>query len=202
MRVNPKVGATYRYRISTTGTALSAEGSFEFVAVLTEKLVSVKSGELTWDQKFNVEKGSGQGVFAKFGDSFKEMDGLEYQSMGPSTGDVKKVRVSGVEVAAEGTSNVVFSPKPVKVGETWKAKVESNGQFFNIRYMLKGTRVEKGRRIAEIEGKFADGQAVKTIKPMIALVDLADGKLISVSSEFELSMGTVKLKGSYSVVRF
>lgn len=182
--------------------AISASGSVDFVLVLSEKLTQKKADELTWDQTFKVEKAEGSGVMKDFPAALKEMDGLKMQSIGPSTGDVTKIRAGGMEIASKGTSNVVFSPKPVRLGDTWPAKIESNGQLYEIRYELVGLRKEKDKDIAEIRGKFADGQAIKTLQPMKVLIDRSDGKLIVATSEFEVAMGSIRMKASYSVTRF
>ncbi len=199
--VRSKVGAAYKYALSTDMNAVGASGKMGFKATISEKLVSRQGDNWKWRQTFDVTSTYANGVFSGSDANFKDMDGLKFDLTTDSTGQTKSMEVNGIKVGSNGTPNVTFSRKAVRVGDKWGAVVETNGMQIKIEYSLRAVRAEKGTRLAVIHGNYLPKQPVVNNGPIVFSVDLADGKLLKAAGAFTVTRGGATVQGKYSLSR-
>ena len=199
--VRAKVGAAYKYALSTDMNAVGANGKMGFKAIIREKLVSRQGDNWKWQQAFDVTSTYANGVFSGSDANFKDLDGFKFDLTTDSTGQTKSMAVNGIKVGSNGTPNVTFSRKAVVVGDKWGAVVETNGMQIKIEYSLKAVRAEKGRRVAVIHGNYLPKQPIVNSAPIVFSVDIADGKLLKAAGAFTVTRGGVSVQGKYSLSR-
>ena len=196
IRVNAKLGSVYRFRIDTDMTAVGEKGTMGSRMLLTEKLDAIRNGDFIWHQTSKIESTYSTGVFKGVDSLFRQLDSLKFAVATDGTGQIKRFELDGKSFPASGTSNVVFSKIPVRVGDTWRATVEGDGIKVDIDYKLINLRTKEGRRIAVISGTYLSGQPIRNASPLVFWVDLADGKLNRSEGSIFATKGaaTVKVK--------
>jgi hypothetical protein len=197
LKVDVKVGAVFRYHLTTDMSTPDGKGKMGFVANFTEKLVARKGDEFTWEQKFSVPSTYATGA-AKGGDAgFKMLDNMQMRLISDAQGQSKRIEIAGQVVNSTGTPNVTFSAKPVKPGDKWKAIVATGANKVPIEYRLARYMVQGGKTLAVIEGWYKAPQLVKQTTPVEFRVDVATGKMVRASADMLLTNQGQKLRLKY-----
>jgi hypothetical protein len=177
-QLHGNVGDRHTYSIRTEMKAAAGKGAAGFEARIREKLSAKRPGEFVWEVAFAVAKAHDSGVLKGAAASFRDLDGLVLMRHTDRTGQTKKLMVGSIEVPSSGTPDLVFSKKPVRVGDSWEAVVESQGQKVRVAYRLAAYGRYGKVPAAKVEGTYKPGQVVKSLRPLIFWVDLQTGKTL------------------------
>lgn len=200
-KLSGKVGASYRFSISTQMKAVGAQGSAGFVGTIDEKLLSAKPAEFVWQMGFKVTRTQEDGVMKGAAEGFKAMNGLLMKRFTDATGQTTKIMVGDVEVPSSGTPDLVFAKRPVKVGDRWESKVNVNGTMITIVYRLAQYGNYGKVPAAKFTGAYKPGQIVKNLTPLVFWVDLKDGKTLQSTGSFRASTGGANIDVAFELKR-
>lgn len=201
LKVDARTGSKYVYRLDAKFVAEGANGSMGFSALMTDALKSNKGKDQVWSISFKVLSTYANGVMQGADASFKELDGVSMESFSDSRGQIRKMRLAGVEVPNNGTPSIVFSPKPVKVGSKWPSSVDMNGKQVKVEYTLKSLKKEGGRKVAYIEGLYLPSTIVRNVTPVRFWVDTKDGKMIRAEARILVTNQGQTVRLEYDIKR-
>jgi hypothetical protein len=200
-RVKASLNAKYAYTIKTEMKAVGATGKAGFEGTMNETLRSISQKEQIWEVAFKVTKTHESGVLTGLGTSFKQMNGLVMMRYSDSTGQVRKMMIGEVSVPNSGTSDLVYSGKPVRVGDSWNSRIVASGITADVTYKLVEYGKHRGFDAAKITGIYKPGQEVKNLKPLIFWVDPKDGKLLSTSGALQITTQGSTIEMSFDIAR-
>lgn len=200
-KVNAPVGATYRFDISTQMKAVGAAGEMGFKGVIDEKLLSKEGDKQVWEMKFDVTETNDSGVMKGGAASFQQMDNLVMNRHSDSTGQVEKMVIGNVSVPNSGTSDLVFSRNPVKIGDKWTTKIVTQNFSVDVDYELAEFGKFDGVDAAKIVGKYKPGQSLTNLEPLVFWVDLKDGKTLSSTGLFRTKQGSSTIEARFELKR-
>jgi hypothetical protein len=199
--VNAPVGKEYTSTIKTAMKAVGPEGAAGFEGVIKEKLLGQEGSEQVWELSFEVTSTNESGVMKGAAANFQQMDGMVMKRYADATGNVSKMMLGEISVPSSGTPDLVYSKKPVKVGDTWPSSIDYQGQKIKITYKLAEYGKLDGIDAARIEGRYDEGQMIKNIEPLVFWVDLSDGRPLSSSGAFEATTQGATVRLSFEIKR-
>lgn len=195
------VGSTSRIAIKTSMQAVGAAGGAGFEGTIDEKLLSAKSNETVWQLGFKVSKTHESGVMTGAAAGFKQLNGLVMKRFSDATGQTLKLMVGNMSVPSSGTPDLVFSKRPVKVGDSWESKVNVDGQAITVVYRLAQYGSFGKTPAAKITGTYKPGQIVRNLAPLVFWVDLKHGKTLSSTGRFRASKAGTNIDVSFELKR-
>lgn len=195
LRVRGRVGDKYGIAITMGLSTVGVEGSMTSKMEVREHLVKSEPKRLFWEQKFSVVSVQASGVLKEAEKSMFELDKITMVSIQDPQGRVLESVMGNLRTKGTPTSNVVLPEKPVAVGESWPAEIQTPVKLYRINYRLDA--VKDGD--ATIIGTFPDGQGVEVVRPTTFLVDVKTGKMKRASSEHIFTLPEAKIRLSYDI---
>lgn len=203
LRVKPVKGASYGYEIRFSMKA--KQGNMEAVIPVNDLFAGMAGKNHLWSVSFTKPTMKGTGVFKSYADSTaEEFTNLKilYErkpTYVPIAATVEKTRMP-MSLEKDGTSDIIFPEKAVKVGGTWPGKIQAGSSMFDMTYKYLGPSTYKNRKSWKIEG-IPKGQGIKVIRPYVWQVDQRDGRTIFAEGEVEMTTGGVTARVIFQIVQ-
>ncbi len=203
LRISVSKGASYLYRIRTTMDG-GPGGRISFELRMRETCQRVNQGATTWRIKIEGVSSSGSGEIAAMKDTLLQMKGMEFTGVYDSLGQIVSMSVGDAKVGKEslgGTTNLVFSERPVRAGDSWSATQTVHGKPVRTNYTLQRVETYQRRGAYRIASRFAPGAPVTSTKPGLFLVERSSGKVFKANGAFLYREGDMSVLASYTVER-
>ncbi|MBI5705555.1 MAG: hypothetical protein HZC36_01035 [Armatimonadetes bacterium] len=201
LSVTCRKGDTFRYELTSRIEAGDGSGAIDLALATSEKLIKVKGESLEWEVDYTKVAASASGSMQGADSQFQGLQGIKLVLIQNRQGQVLKIRMSGMEIAAKGSAHVVLPKSAVQIGDSWGGVLEISGQPIPIRYQLAGFETYKGKEAARIDGTYPKDSIAKAIKPTRFLVEVKTGKVLYGSAETLVQVGEQQVKVSYTLTR-
>lgn len=201
LRVKPTKGIAYDYLISF---AITAEGGAMSAKIpLRDTYKGTAGKNHLWEVKFLKPTFVGTGGFEAYAKSaaedFSDMT-LLYErkpTFVPVSATIGKTKMS-MSVEKDGTSDIIFPEKAVRVGDTWPGKIQAGNSMLDMTYKYLGVSKEKGLATWKVEGT-PKGKDIKVLRPYVWQIDQRDGRTISASGEIDAKFNGITAKMGFSI---
>jgi hypothetical protein len=207
LRIHAAKGDKYAFRVTTTmkglDTGASGPQELQLAMTVSEELLDVKDGKLTWKQSLGDIAASGKGELVVAGELIKSSQGTVFEMIYTDRGNFVSGKMNGQPVLSEpgGTSNVTFPEKPVKIGDSWTAEQTVSGQKVTMRHTLGAVEQVDGREAYVITSQFQPGSPAVSIRPAKTYIESRTGKPLRGDGAFSFTQGAAKLQAEYTLQR-
>jgi hypothetical protein len=196
LRLKAKVGDTYRYKLASTIEAIQGKDKLEWTIFWDEKATKADAKSSTWKVRFHDVKIVDTQNSQQAKERQQALEGLEASLTFDHLG-----RGVGVEEGDSGaTGDLTFPEEAVKPGDTWEGEFTGTGKPMKVTFTYMKRLTEAGKPAVLIEGVLHKGQMASSVKPTQFVVDLATGKIVRASAEFELGQPP-KMKMFYEITQ-
>lgn len=189
LKWNLDVNQRFEYMIKLNVSGGEAIGSMSGTLHFADKVTSIKNGNYVQNVYCAGVTMTGTGLMEQATSTFADIKNLSFTRTVNPTG--KSESVAGMAVSSVGGAvDLVFSDKPVGVGDTWKGSFTPNEAIgeTEITYKLKSLTASE----ALIEGTIKNTEAVEAIAPYVFLVDRKTGRYKYASGAITANIGGQK----------
>lgn len=172
LRLNLKQDQRFEYQIKMKIAAPSVgsmSGTFHFA----ERTTKVAMTEYTQSVYLAGNSVKAEGMFSEAKDPFAELKGLSYTKVVAPNAKVKSIQ--GFSTSSFGSAiDIIYSEKPVEVGDTWTSTTKISGEFGDNEVTYKLISLTDSE--ARIEASLAKKDAIELSEPYLFIVDRETGR--------------------------
>lgn len=202
LQVKPVAKSVYTYDIGFHMEA-PGKGSVDSVVPMTETFEGKKGKNFLWKVGFKPPTVTATGEMKAIEKTLKEtydMDALIYErtpSNKPLAFYIEEHRFD-INWEKEGTSEIIFSEKPVKPGDTWPGKIMAGSLPLDVTFKYVGVDTHAGQKTWKVESR-PSGTGVEIIQPYVWQVDQRDGRVLHASGKLRATVQGVSLDMHFEV---
>lgn len=202
LQVKPVPKSVYTYDISFHMEA-PGKGTVDSVVPMTETFKGKKGKNFLWQMAFKPPTVTATGDLKAIEKTLKEtyeMDPLTYErtpSNKPLAFYIEEHRFD-INWEKEGTSEIIFSEKPVNPGDTWPGKIMAGNLPLDVTFKFIGVDIFAGQKTWKVESR-PSGTGVEIIQPYVWQVDQRDGRVLHASGKLRATVQGVSLDMHFAV---
>jgi len=190
IQASPKPGSVYTYRMQFTIDA-GEQGKLEADAFFEERPIKIESGRIRWATKWTKVDATGTKGMAAAVPGVRQMADTPYVITRKRSNWPLSITVSGYTVRwgkDQGTSDVTFSERPVRPGQTWQGFLDIGSVKTPTTYRFAGSGNWGGRPAWVVEATMR-GSKVRMARPYIFWVGKDDGRTLAAHGEATVNEG-------------
>jgi hypothetical protein len=196
LRVKAKPGQAFKYQMNIDQGPTAKIGM-----QMTMKAVKVEKGLTTLNTTMGSFTMNGQPAPAAIADQMKKMLIVSVMDARGRTIKTEIKGVPGAPATANQGNTVPYPEKPVRIGGTWSADADFQGQKLKTTYKLIAVKSVSGKQAAVIHAVPTNMPNFKPDGPIVFSVELATGLPISMSMSGTASRGTATQKVKITMLR-
>lgn len=198
LRLKPNVGDKYTTTVVVDLDVQPPAGQGEPMKAVMEmasldEVTEVKDGKITIKSKIEKADVTGEGVMAAaMKQSISQFQGKETTSVYDERGKVLEEDALSKQAGAGTSPRPTYPEGPIKKGDTWSDKVESNGQQADATFLAEGIEMIDGKEAMKITMTVKSAQLPQGF-PLTYWVDVSNGRLLKGNGEMTTEQGGGKM---------